>query len=108
VLHWNGYGWSRVNSGTTANLTAVWGTGPNDVWAVGGTSTTTGSAGSILHWDGSTWTTQSSVLTTTLAGVWGVGVKDVWAVGNRSTASPVPVEVGLQRNWGAGQGITAN
>ena len=34
TLHWNGTVWSSVPSGTTETLYGVWGSGPNDVWAV--------------------------------------------------------------------------
>src|SRR5260221_13237206 len=36
-----------------ANLQAVWGSGPNDVWAVG-------AGGVILHWNGTAWTSSPS------------------------------------------------
>ncbi|MCS6912792.1 MAG: hypothetical protein RMK29_11485 [Myxococcales bacterium] len=40
--------WTRMDSGTTADLTAVHGTSPTDVYAVG-------LGGTILRYDGSTW-----------------------------------------------------
>lgn len=40
IRHWNGSSWYAVDSGISAlddtfNLTAVWGAGPEDIWAVG-------------------------------------------------------------------------
>ncbi len=54
-------------------LSSIWGSGPNDVWAVG-------AGGSVLHWDGSAWTSASVGTTQSLYAVWGSGPSDVWAV----------------------------
>ncbi|WP_146645043.1 hypothetical protein [Labilithrix luteola] len=54
-------------------LASVWGSAPNDVWAVG-------SGGTILHWDGTTWTRTPSGVKNTFFRVWGSGPNDVWAV----------------------------
>src|SRR5712691_11267786 len=45
--------WSTVNSPTTDGLFGIWGSGRDDVWAVGGSF----SNGRIVHWDGSSWST---------------------------------------------------
>jgi hypothetical protein len=66
--------WTSVPSGTTNNLIGVWGSGPNDVWAVG-------RGGTILHWNDSAWTAVPSSTTANLFGVWGSGPNDVWATG---------------------------
>jgi hypothetical protein len=42
-LRWNGTSWSSVTSGTKSWLLGVWGSGANDVWAVG-------ESGTILRW----------------------------------------------------------
>ncbi len=84
IMHWNGSAWSYVASPysglTDTSLTDVWGSGPNDVWAVGW-----GSAGGvILHWNGSSW----SLSTKTpygLVSIWGRGPDDVWARGANGT-----------------------
>jgi hypothetical protein len=57
---------------------SVWGSGPNDVWAVG-------DAGTILHWNGTAWTGVPSGTGNDLYGVWGSGPNDVWAVGAGGT-----------------------
>jgi hypothetical protein len=74
---------TAVNSGTPANLNAVWaGGGKNPVWVVGG-------AGTILSCDPSSvplsCTVQPTGLSTVLHGVWGANVTDIWAVGNNGT-----------------------
>lgn len=58
---------------TLYSLTAVWGSGKNDVWAVG-------SGGSIVHFDGTTWKLTPTSVRNTFHAVWGSGPNDVWAV----------------------------
>jgi hypothetical protein len=53
VVHWDGTGWSLVGALTGRSTAALSGSGPNDVWALGGNSLY------ALHWDGSTWTTST-------------------------------------------------
>ncbi|MEJ2187091.1 MAG: Ig-like domain-containing protein, partial [Gemmatimonadota bacterium] len=64
-----------------AHLYAVWGTSPNDVFAVGQWKT-------ILHYDGTAWSPME-VDTTKICwdfkGVWGAGGDDVFAVGRCGT-----------------------
>jgi len=43
IVHWDGTAWSAQASGTDALLGDVWGSGPNDVFAVG--------LGKIVHYD---------------------------------------------------------
>jgi hypothetical protein len=74
ILHFDGASWTTVESGTTAPLAGLWGTGPSDVWAAGG---------GIMHYDGSAWSTVSSGRPSATA-VWASGPSDVWAVGNDS------------------------
>ena len=61
-------------------LTAVWGSGPNDVWAAG-------SGGTIVHWDGSAWKPASPVpaVKNTFSHVIGTGPNDVWAISATDT-----------------------
>jgi hypothetical protein len=42
ILNWNGSNWSPVVMNSAIRFEGVWGSGPNDVWAVG-------SAGTIIH-----------------------------------------------------------
>jgi hypothetical protein len=84
MLHFDGHVWSDLtpafNPGGPAlpGLEAVWGSGPNDVWAVGGTF---GNSSLVAHWDGKAWTASPTVAASELHGVWGSGPDDVWAVG---------------------------
>jgi hypothetical protein len=45
IVHWDGTRWSAVDSATVRDLRAIWGSGPQDVWAVG-------ERGTMVHWDG--------------------------------------------------------
>ena len=60
----------------TDNMTAIWGSGPDDIWWVG-------SGGRVLHYNGSVLTPRKSGTDRDLYGVWGRGPKDVWLVGDR-------------------------
>lgn len=55
-------------------LQAIWGSGPGDVWAVGG-------GGTILHYDGQRFSSVPSGTVVNLMTVWGSGPQDVWAAG---------------------------
>ncbi len=59
-------------------FTAVWGTGPNDVWAIG-------SGGTIMHYDGKTWVQTPTGVFDTLSGIWGSGPNDIWVVSTTTT-----------------------
>jgi hypothetical protein len=74
ILHWDGKSWTRAaTTDATQFLNTVWGSGPNDVWAMGGQA--------ILHWDGKAWSLAEKLKTLTdLLGLWGSGPNDVWAV----------------------------
>jgi len=59
-------------------LSGVWGSGPDDVWMVGGTTET----GEIYHFDGSDWSEVTPPAgTPLLVWVYGFGPDDVWSVG---------------------------
>jgi hypothetical protein len=70
--------WALQTSGTTEDLHAIWGTGPDDVFAVGG-------AGTILHFDGTSWAPQTSNTTQYLWGISGTSDSDIYAVGSGGT-----------------------
>jgi hypothetical protein len=55
ILHNSGTGWQKETSGTSDDLYSVWGSGPTDVWAVGGGMYEYGGA-TVLHRDGNGWT----------------------------------------------------
>ena len=48
--------WTPIATGTTGSIEALWGTGPDDVWAVGGWVEPI-----VLHYDGTAWTLDTSV-----------------------------------------------
>jgi photosystem II stability/assembly factor-like uncharacterized protein len=77
-----GQTWSGAASGVTANLAAVWGSGPTDVYAVGAGST-------LLHSnDGArTWSAENlgATATTDLLSVWGSGPANVFVGASSST-----------------------
>lgn len=85
IIHWDGSVWKIVtspalSSGTGERLTAVTAIAANNVWAVGGSSSSL-----IEHWNGATWTVaqESSIGGyEPLTSVSGDGPNDVWAVGS--------------------------
>jgi len=81
-------GWKVVKSPSLDKddaLGAVAGTGPDDVWAVGGRSVGKRGSALIEHYDGSAWTVaDTSTLTgaIVLTGVRAISPTDAWAVGS--------------------------
>jgi hypothetical protein len=80
IFHWNGTDWLEdTTKGLSESFAGVypaglWGSGPNDVWAVGK---------SIWHWNGRAWSKDTSVaVDAALHAVWGSGRGDLWAVGD--------------------------
>jgi len=71
--------WSLVDTGQLSGLglSSVWGSGPNDVWAVG-------AKGSVIHWDGTTWASTPIETNYSLQSVYGTGPNDVWVVATSS------------------------
>ncbi|HEU4559086.1 MAG TPA: hypothetical protein VFS20_14595 [Longimicrobium sp.] len=59
----------------------MWGTGPNDVYAAGYSTT---SGGTLLHWNGTAWSTAITV-SAGLHDVWGTPGGKYFAVGDRGT-----------------------
>lgn len=82
--------WQKTESNTKKDLNALFGFGPNDVWAAG-------EDGTVLHFDGTTWSSVSSGTSRTFNSIWGAAPDDVWFVGrsgavvrwNGATMSPV-------------------
>jgi hypothetical protein len=68
-------------SGVSSSLVRVWGTGPNDVFAVG-------ESGTIIHFNGQLWQSSASPVSgssETMSGVWGATANDVFVVGRQCT-----------------------
>jgi hypothetical protein len=71
--------WTPMESGSTAFLYDVWGSGPHDVYVVGEES---GSfEGVLLHYDGQSWSLVHRSEAGELFGVWASAPNDVFAVG---------------------------
>ena len=75
--------WEPMDSPTTAALTNIWGSGSDDVFAIG-------NPGTILHYDGDgdndgipddIWEQMPSSPTANLVGIWGFGPNDVYIGG---------------------------
>jgi hypothetical protein len=69
-----------VPSPVTTDLYAIFGFGPNDIWAVGEAST-------VIHWDGTSWSKLSTPFDESkdkprLLSVWGSSPGDVWIAGD--------------------------
>ncbi|MCA9673104.1 MAG: hypothetical protein KC503_46245 [Myxococcales bacterium] len=62
----------------TENLYGLWGSAPDNVFAVG-------EVGAILRWDGRRWTPMTSGTSKALYNVWGRSATDVYAVGRDGT-----------------------
>lgn len=74
--------WSAVfDASKTGVLTGVWGSGPDDVFVVGGA----GEDGEIYRFDGTTWAGMAIPIRAPLQGVFGFASNDVFAVGDGGT-----------------------
>jgi hypothetical protein len=73
LYHWDGQQWGRVVRAETPYIgTALWGTGPDNLW-LGERE------GLPKHWDGTSVTSDASDME--IWGLWGSRSNDVWAVG---------------------------
>ncbi|MFO0617633.1 MAG: hypothetical protein U0414_33875 [Polyangiaceae bacterium] len=68
----------RADANRSPALEAVWGSGNDDIYAVGG-------AGAALHFDGAAWSELATGTVEDLTGVWGSSASDVWITGQRHT-----------------------
>ena len=94
IEHWDGAEWTVSDAPPIDGWTfvsQVWGTGPNNVWAVGNTSNDTPWQSLVLHWDGMAWSRITSPnepgANTYVFAVDGTSRSDVWAVGGSSLDS---------------------
>ncbi len=71
--------WAPLTSGTSRQLTGVWGSSASDVFAVGESLEEVESG--ILHYDGQAWSEQLATANLVLRAVWGASATDVYAVG---------------------------
>ena len=95
IEHWNGTSWSIVPSPNPATgipgdgdmLTAIAGTGPNDLWAAGWDVSEQLDEIQLLfeHWNGTTWTAAPSPADDSggiASAITAISPDDVWAVGS--------------------------
>jgi hypothetical protein len=104
IQRWDGEQWIAVagpSPGTTLNeLRAVDASEPNDVWAVGRTSSGFGEQPLILHYDGTEWSNVDLPfeIDGVLNGVAAISPTDVWAVGSVGDAA-ASLERALVLHW---------
>ena len=82
LLGWDGAAWTPVAlppTGDSAGLFKVWGSGANDITAVG-------DRGLALHFDGATWALQPTGDLADMISVWGRAPDEHLAVGGRANA----------------------
>lgn len=65
IMHFDGSEWVQVASGTGADLISLWGTGADEILAVGGRAN-----GVIARYDGSGWTSTMLAMAPPLNGIW--------------------------------------
>lgn len=72
-IHWDGIAWTKLpDAAQIRGQLAAWGTGPADIWVVGGGAS---------HWDGSSWFNMANTADYSVQSVWGAAFNDVFAVG---------------------------
>jgi hypothetical protein len=90
TLHWDGTSWSVVPSpdvGSGINtLQAAAAVATANVWAVGQSSTASGTQSLIEQWNGAAWNIVASPGAGELRGIAIVSANDIWAVGQTSTS----------------------
>jgi hypothetical protein len=80
---------SPVETPEPAQILSIWGTGPGDVWAVGGTFAGDPESGLVLHRSGTDWEVDAaSSAGLSFARVWGSATAGVWLAGT----APIPDE----------------
>jgi hypothetical protein len=87
IVHWDGRSFRRYpvpgQAGVRRDLSAIAGSGPNDIWAVGTDQAIHTSRVLILHWNGTRWVRLqvAGLADGGLSGVVAVSPTDAWAVG---------------------------
>lgn len=89
ILEYDGDAFSVMDTPGDATVFGIWGTSPDDMWAVGGASDATG--GFAWRWQGDTWQLEPSLPADvpTSAALWkayGFGANDAWLVGSNGVA----------------------
>lgn len=88
ILGYDGAVWSELSTHVArTDLTSAWGSGPNDIFAVGKidpTQLSQSQQNTILHFDGAAWTNIAPKVMINYTDVWGSGPTDVYALGDPS------------------------
>jgi hypothetical protein len=74
ALFWDGGEWTDMGLRSNALLRGIWGSAPDDLFAVG-------SGGAIFRYDGVRWYAMQSPTQLELRAVWGFGPTEVYAAG---------------------------
>lgn len=82
ILHFDGQAWTQQLAGTGNDLISLWGTGPDDIVAVGGRS-----IGTIARYDGTSWTSEDIGVIAGLNGIWMHEDGDAALAGNLGAAA---------------------
>lgn len=73
----------------TVTLFGIWGSGPSDIWTVGGDINVSHDGARLWHYDGSAWTEvalpEQAAAKVAMYKVWGTGPSDAWIVGGEGT-----------------------
>jgi hypothetical protein len=92
------YGSGAMTLQDSSQMAAIWGSGPNDVWATGGLQYRSSlgatvfieTQGLMLHWDGAAWSNWTAehpeVALRASHAIWGSSASDVWQGGSFSSA----------------------
>jgi hypothetical protein len=81
VRHYDGTTWSETQIPRVGtHLMSLWGTSPNDIYAVG-------SFDPIMQYDGASWNSITELVPNLLVGIWGTSSNDIHMVGNRRPES---------------------
>jgi hypothetical protein len=112
LLHWDGSTWTQVEVDTASDLISLWGTGADELLAVGGRAN-----GTLVRYDGTAWTA-TALTGPGLNGIWmdadGTarigGTQGTIAVVPPGSATPEPEDAGTLRTihavWQADDGRT--
>ncbi|PRQ05743.1 hypothetical protein ENSA5_00630 [Enhygromyxa salina] len=85
ILHYDGSEWTQQLAGTASDLISLWGTGPNEIVAVGGRSN-----GVIARYDGQAWRSETIGMLPGLNGVWLDSEGTGFAVGVEGLVIEIP------------------
>jgi len=75
IGYWNGSKWQTWKFNEYPNLSSIWGTSSNNLYACGAN-------GTILRYDGKNWNKITTNVTESLRSIWGNSENEIYAVGN--------------------------